>query len=133
MAKAGQKEKEKFKMFNLLTTVYAEAPAADAAAAQAAPAGAMIGSLLPMILIFVLMYAVMIRPQKKKEKALRDKISKMKVGDKVVSIGGICGKVAKIKDQYVFVETGNLGTQSDKCLIKFEKAAIKDIETKIEA
>ena len=120
-------------MFNLFTTAYAEAAPAANAAAQTPSTGALIGSFMPMILIFVLMYAIMIRPQKKKEKALREKISKMKVGDKVVSIGGICGKVAKIKDEYVFVETGNIGTQDEKSLIKFEKAAIKDIEVKYEA
>jgi len=127
------KKKRRIQMINLFTTAYAEAAPAANAAAQAPSTGALIGSFMPMILIFVLMYAIMIRPQRKKEKALREKISKMKVGDKVVSIGGICGKVAKIKDEYVFVETGNIGTQDEKSLIKFEKAAIKDIEVKVEA
>ena len=76
-------------MINLFTTAYAEAAPAANAAAQAPSTGALIGSFMPMILIFVVMYAIMIRPQRKKEKALREKISKMKVGDKVVSIGEI--------------------------------------------
>ncbi len=54
---------------------------------------------------------MMIRPQRKKEKETKAMINAMKVGDKVVTIfGGICGKVAKIKDEYVFIETGNICT-----------------------
>ncbi len=46
-------------------------------------------------------------------------INAMKVGDKVVTIGGICGKVAKIKDEYVFyIETGNIGTPDQKVCCK---------------
>ena len=76
------------------------------------------------------MYMLMIRPQRKKEKDLRAKINNMKVGDKVVTIGGIVGKVSKIKDEFVFIETGNIGTQDEKSVIKFEKTAIKDIQAK---
>ena len=114
------------------TTAQGTAPVADPYAQQPSTA-AMLSSFLPLILVFVVMYMIMIRPQKKKEKALREKISKMKVGDKVVSIGGICGKVSKIKDDFVVIETGNVGTPNEKSFIKFEKAAIKDVETKIEA
>ena len=59
-------------------------------------------SILPLVLIIVLLYFMMIRPQRKKEKETKAMINAMKVGDKVVTIGGICGKVAKIKDEYVF-------------------------------
>lgn len=88
-------------------------------------------SFFPLILIFVLMYVIMIRPQKKKEKALKEKISKMKVGDKVVTIGGIVGKISKIKDDFVILETGNIGTQDEKSFIKMEKSSIRDIQSKI--
>ena len=111
------------------------------AAEGAAPAGApvqpgpveLIASFLPMILLFVFMYLIMIRPRKKEEKALRAKINAMKVGDKVTSIGGIKGKIFKIKDDFIIMETGNLGTIDQKSYIKLEKSAIKDIESKIEA
>ena len=107
--------------------------AADAAAQQAAGPAQLIASFLPLILIFVVMYLLMIRPQKKKEKALREKISKMKVGDKAVSIGGIVGKISKIKDDFVILETGNIGTQDQKSYIKLEESAIRDVQSKIEA
>ena len=110
----------------------AEGTAAGAAGAAAGGAGgivAMIGSMLPMILVIALLYFVMIRPQRKKEKELKAQIDAMQVGDKVVTIGGICGKVSRIKDDYVFIETGNVGTPNEKSVLKFERSAIKAVET----
>ena len=86
-------------------------------------------SILPLVLIIVLLYFMMIRPQRKKEKETKAMINAMKVGDKVVTIGGICGKVAKIKDEYVFIETGNIGTPDQKSVIKMERDAIRTVET----
>ncbi len=114
-------------MFTFSTVAYAEA----AVPAEGAGMLGMMPSLISMIMVFVLMYIIMIRPQKKKEKALREKINNMKVGDKVVTIGGIAGKVSKIKDEFVIIETGNIGTQDEKSFIKFEKTAIKDIQSKL--
>jgi len=79
--------------------------------------------------MILVMYFIMIRPQRKKEKELKAQIDAMKVGDKVVTIGGICGKVVRIKDEYVFIESGNVGTPDEKSVIKFERSAIKAIET----
>ena len=86
-------------------------------------------SILPLVLIIVLLYFMMIRPQRKKEKETKAMINAMKVGDKVVTIGGICGKVAKIKDEYVFIETGNIGTPDQKSVLKMERDAIRTVET----
>ncbi len=85
-------------------------------------------TFLPLVLIIVLLYFMMIRPQRKKEKETRAMINAMKVGDKVVTIGGICGKVVKIKDEFVFIETGNIGTQDEKSVIKMERDAVKSVE-----
>lgn len=108
--------------------------ATDAAATAAAQPGGMaqmISAFLPMVLVIVLLYFMMIRPQKKKEKELRAMIDAMKVGDKVVTIGGICGKVVKIKDEFVFIESGNIGTENEKSVIKMERDAIKTVQQKI--
>ena len=86
-------------------------------------------SILPLVLIIVLLYFMMIRPQRKKEKETKAMINAMKVGDKVVTIGSICGKVAKIKDEYVFIETGNIGTPDQKSVVKMERDAIRTVET----
>ncbi len=107
------------------------ADAAGAAGAAGAGGGilAMLVSMAPLLLMILVMYFIMIRPQRKKEKELRAQIAAMKVGDKVVTIGGICGKVVRIKDDYVFIESGNVGTPDEKSVIKFERSAIKAIET----
>ena len=104
---------------------------ADAAGAVGAGGGimAMLVSMAPLLLMILVMYFIMIRPQRKKEKELKAQIAAMKVGDKVVTIGGICGKVVRIKDDYVFIESGNVGTPDEKSVIKFERSAIKTIET----
>lgn len=119
----------------LFETICSAAETATDAAAmgEVNPVAALIVQFLPLVLIFVLMYMMLIRPRKKEEKALREKINAMKVGDKVVTIGGIVGKVSKIKDDFVILETGNIGTVDQKSYIKMEKTAIKTVETKIEA
>ena len=131
-------------MTNILETVVFAEPA-DNTQAQTQTAGTQTGqqtpqevnpvmntivTILPLVLIIVLLYFMMIRPQKKREKETRAMINAMKVGDKVVTIGGICGKVAKIKDEFVFIETGNIGTQEEKSIIKMERDAVKSVETK---
>lgn len=78
-------------------------------------------SLMPMILVLVIFYFLLIRPQKKKEKKLREMIAALKVGDEVASIGGIHGKIARVKDEVFVLETG-IGTT--KSFITIERNAI---------
>lgn len=94
---------------------------------QINPVMSTIVNIFPLILIIVLLYFMMIRPQRKREKETKEMINAMKVGDKVVTIGGICGKIAKIKDEFVFIETGNIGTSDEKSVIKMERDAIKTV------
>lgn len=76
---------------------------------------------LMLALILVVFYFILIRPQKKKEKALKDMISSLKVGDEVASIGGIHGKINRVKDNLFILETG-VGTT--KSYVTIEKSAI---------
>ncbi len=88
----------------------------------------MVMTFFPFILIIVLLYFMMIRPQRKREKETREMINAMKVGDKIVTIGGIVGKVSKIKDEFVWIETGNVGTPDEKSVLKFERDAVRTVE-----
>ena len=56
--------------------------------------------LLPLVLIFVVFYFLLIRPQQKKAKAHREKVSQVKRGDKILTGGGIYGKVIKVIDEH---------------------------------
>ena len=69
--------------------------------------------LLPLILLFAVMYFLMIRPQKKKDKQIQDMRKSLQVGDEIVTIGGICGKIFKTKDESFIIQVG-----ADK--VKFE-------------
>ena len=70
-------------------------------------------SLAPLILLIVLMYFLMIRPQKKKDKQIQEMRRSLQVGDEIVTIGGICGKIVKTKDETIVIQVG-----ADK--VKFE-------------
>ena len=65
-----------------------------------------IASLLPLVLIFVVFYFLMIRPQQKRVKMLQDSVNSVKKGDRVVTGGGLIGKVTKVGDTEVEVELG---------------------------
>lgn len=80
--------------------------------------------LLPLALMFVVMYFLMIRPQKNKEKKLREQISQMRVGDNVMTIGGIVGRVASLTDDEVTIYTSVANT-----MMTFKKTAISQILT----
>ena len=82
---------------------------------------AMVIQFVPLVLIFVVFYFLLIRPQKKEEKALKDMISSLKVGDTVASIGGIHGKIIRIKDDVFVLESG-LG--ANKSYISLDRSAI---------
>lgn len=79
-------------------------------------------SFLPLILIIVIFYFFMIRPQVKRQKELKKFRENLAKGDKVVTTGGIYGKVAEIKDNFVLLQI------DDNVKIRVDKSAvIKDI------
>lgn len=82
-----------------------------------------------LVVMFAVFYFLLIRPQKKQEKKQREMLAALQVGDMVVTVGGVCGKISKLKDDYVYIETGLVGTPDAKATIKFERSAIKRVET----
>ncbi|MCQ2166697.1 MAG: preprotein translocase subunit YajC [Bacteroidales bacterium] len=74
-------------------------------AAGAAPAaGGSAMTWLMLILIIVVMWFFMIRPQRKQQKELQAFRNALKKGDKVVTVGGIFGTIAEVKDDYLILE-----------------------------
>ena len=57
-----------------------------------------IGQFIPLILIFVIFYFFLIRPQQKKAKEHKTMVENLKRGDKVITSGGIVGRVERIID-----------------------------------
>jgi preprotein translocase subunit YajC len=58
------------------------------------------GQFLPLILIFAIMYFLLIRPQQQKAKQHKSMVEAVKRGDRIVTQGGLIGKVSKVKDEY---------------------------------
>jgi preprotein translocase subunit YajC len=63
-----------------------------------------LGMLLPMVAIFVIFWLFMIRPQAKKQKELRQFRETLQKGDKIVTSGGIYGKVTSMKDNQIVIQ-----------------------------
>ena len=61
-------------------------------------------NFLPLILIIVVFWFFMIRPQMKRQKELKNFRDSLKKGDKIVTTGGIYGKVLEIGDYYIIME-----------------------------
>jgi preprotein translocase subunit YajC len=97
------------------------------AAAPAAGGASSYSGILMMVLIFVVFYFFMIRPQSKRQKEIKKQREAMQVGDKVVTSGGIYGKVKEIKETTVIVEIAeNVRIKVDK---KSVFATAEDIQT----
>lgn len=79
------------------------------------------GLILP-IGFLVVFYFIAIRPQRKRDKEIKEMRSNLKVGDDVLTIGGIRGKITQVKDDYITLE---IGTAKNK--VEFAKWAIGSI------
>ena len=66
----------------------------------------MIMGLLMWVVVFGVFYFLLIRPQKKKDKELKEMRENLNVGDKVTTIGGIIAHVAKVEENAVILEIG---------------------------
>lgn len=80
--------------------------------------------LLYMVVFFGIMYFFMIRPQQKQAKQRQAMLNSLRVGDKVITAGGIHGKIRKVKDNSVIVQV------ADKVEIEFTKAGISSVENR---
>ena len=77
-----------------------------------------IPSFVFLLLIIVVFYFFMIRPQMKRQKELKTYRDSLQKGDKVITTGGLYGRVTDVKDNTVTVEI------ADKVLVKIDKSAV---------
>ncbi|TKG93945.1 preprotein translocase subunit YajC [Puteibacter caeruleilacunae] len=78
----------------------------------------MLQTFLPLLIIIVIFWFFMIRPQAKKQKELRKFRESLQKGDKVVTTGGIYGKVAEIKDTIIVMQV------DEKVRLKVDKSSV---------
>ena len=93
----------------------AAATAADGTATstmtEAAGAAGILSMVLPLVLMFVVFYFFLIRPQKKKDKKVKDMLAALKPGDRICTIGGIYGTIKSIKDDTIELSVGREDTK----------------------
>ena len=78
--------------------------------------------IIILVLIFAVMYFLMIRPQKKQQKKDAEMRNNLSVGDDIITIGGIMGKIVTVKEDSVIIETG-----SDKNKMRILRSAISRV------
>jgi preprotein translocase subunit YajC len=81
--------------------------------------------IIMLVVFFGIMYFTMIRPQKKKDKEIKSMRESLSIGDEVITIGGIHGKIVKVNDEIVTLEMA-FGKQR----IEFSKWAIGSVAKK---
>jgi preprotein translocase subunit YajC len=82
----------------------------DLVLAMGAPPGAGVNplvQLVPILLVFAIFYFIILLPTKRKQKKLEEFLDSLKVGDRVVTTGGIYGSVTKVNDKSVQLQIAN--------------------------
>ncbi len=100
---------------------------AQSSGAAAGGTGSSTSFIIMMIVLFAVMYFLMIRPQKKRQKEEQEMRASLEIGDEIVTIGGIVGKVVTIRENDIVIETG-----SDRNKMKIERWAVNTNKTKME-
>jgi|SRR4030095_1025758 preprotein translocase subunit YajC len=83
--------------------------------------GALSG-FIPMLLIIGVFYILLIRPQQKRQKQLQETIAGLKIGDRVVTTGGIIGTITTVKD------TSFLIRSADKSILEIARSAVAGVD-----
>ena len=105
-----------------VTPLWLLAEAVDPAMQEGGVVG-MLMTFVPLLAMGVFFYFRLIRPQKKKDKQVKQMLAELKVGDRVTTIGGIHGTVVQIKDDTLIVAVGQ-----DKVKLVFARWAIRSVD-----
>ena len=101
-------------------TVATDAAATDATATTS---GGIVEMIIMMVAMIAIFYFLLIRPQRKKDKAVKKMLDALKPGDRICTIGGLYGTISAIKDQDVTI---TLGAQQNTVVIA--RWAIRSVE-----
>lgn len=97
-----------------VTSAYADTPVG------ASPQGGGISMIMMFGIFFLFAYFAIWRPQSKRAKEQQNLLSSLAVGDEVVTIGGILGRITKMKDQYLVI---NLNTEGSDIVVQKSSVA----------
>lgn len=79
-------------------------------------------SFLPWILVFAVFYLLLILPEQRKSKKFKAMVDALKIGDEVVTRGGIFGKVVNLQDDFMIIESG-----AEKTRLKVKRSAVGSV------
>ena len=85
---------------------------------------ALLTTILPLVLMIGIFYFLLIRPEKKRTKKMKEMLDNLQVADEVVTTGGIIGRVLSVKEDTVLIETG-----SDRTRIRVHRSSIAENRT----
>ncbi len=117
-------------IFDKLFISFASAETAASTASTAADpnaasmgAGSLITTLIMMVAMVAIFYFMLIRPQRKKDKQVKEMLAALKPGDRITTIGGIYGTIKAIKDDTITLYVG-----SDRMEMVVARWAIRGVE-----
>ncbi len=113
------------KLFGISTAI-AETTVA-AGAEEMDPMASLLTMVLPLVLMGLVFYFMLIRPQKKKDKKVKEMLDSLKHGDRVTTIGGIYGTIVGIKDETITLAIGQKNAQPTEMTVA--RWAIRNVET----
>ena len=83
--------------------------------------------IILMVVLIGVMYFFTIRPQKKRQKEEQEMRNSLEIGDEIITIGGIVGRVVTIREEDLVIETG-----ADRTKMKIQRWAVNTNKTKME-
>jgi preprotein translocase subunit YajC len=81
-----------------------------------------LAQLLPIVLIIGVFYVLLIRPQQKRQRQLQETIASLKIGDRVITTGGVIGVIITVRDASFLIRS------ADKSILEIARTAIADID-----
>ena len=78
---------------------------------EVSAAASIVSLIVPLLLMGLVFYFMLIRPQRKKDKKVKEMLDALKQGDRVTTIGGIYGTIVNIKDDTITLAIGSQRTE----------------------
>ena len=78
--------------------------------------------MMPILLIILVFYFLIIRPQQKRQRQLQETIANLKIGDRIITSGGVIGVITTVR------ETSFLIRSADKTILEIARTSIAGID-----
>ena len=88
-------------------------------------------TILMLVAMFAIFYFMLIRPQRKKDKAVKDMLSSLKAGDRICTIGGFYGTVRAVKDDTITLSFGSM--ENTVVIARWAVRSVENVKTENES